>query len=141
MAAAERIQARPTAKVGGTLPAEPAPEAAAPAVSRNLFRQEGEYWTVGYEGAVAHLKDAKGLRYLARRLAHPGREFHATDLERAGSQPAQPVPSGARNGPGLASCRCDPASVTPASQWAGKPALSSLAVVGGSFDGRQFGLR
>jgi drug/metabolite transporter (DMT)-like permease len=98
MAAAERIQPRPAAKVGGTLPAERAAEAAAPPVSRNLFRQEGEYWTIGYEGAVAHLKDAKGLRYLARLLAHPGREFHATDLETAGSQPARPARSGAHDG-------------------------------------------
>ncbi len=100
MAAAERIQARPTAKVVDTLPAERAAEAAAPAVSRNLFRREGEYWTIGYEGAVAHLKDAKGLRYLARLLAHPGQEFHAADLQTADSQTARPAPSRARQAAG-----------------------------------------
>src|SRR5215831_14805475 len=70
---------------------------AAAGVSGNLFRREGEYWTVLYEGSVARLKDAKGLRYLARLLADPGREFHAADLAAAGTQPAQPAPSGARD--------------------------------------------
>ena len=63
-------------------------EAAAPTVSRNLFRREGEYWTVCYEGAVVRLRDAKGLRHLARLLADPGREFHAVDLEAADRRPA-----------------------------------------------------
>jgi hypothetical protein len=61
-------------------------------ISRNLFRREGEYWTVCYEGAVVRLKDAKGLRHLARLLAHPGREFHAVDLEAAERQPAPAGP-------------------------------------------------
>jgi hypothetical protein len=67
-------------------------EAAAPTVSRNLFRREGEYWTVVFDGVVVRLRDAKGLGHLARLLAHPGREFHAVDLEaanhQAGSRPA-----------------------------------------------------
>ena len=46
-----------------------------------MFRQEGEYWTIAYQGRVVRLKDAKGLRLLARLLADPAREFHATDLE------------------------------------------------------------
>jgi hypothetical protein len=56
--------------------------------SRNVFRREGEYWTVVFDGAVVRLRDAKGLRYLARLLAHPGREFHTIDLEAAERQPA-----------------------------------------------------
>jgi hypothetical protein len=63
-------------------------EAAAPTVSRNLFRREGEYWTICYEGAVVRLRDAKGLRHLARLLTQPGREFHAVDLEAAHQRPA-----------------------------------------------------
>jgi hypothetical protein len=63
-------------------------EAAAPTVSRNLFRREGEYWTLCYEGAVVRLRDAKGLRHLARLLTQPGREFHAVDLEAAHQRPA-----------------------------------------------------
>jgi hypothetical protein len=69
-------------------------DAAAPGASGNLFRREGEYWTVRYDGLVARLTDAKGLRLLARLLADPGREFHAIDLEAAGGQTARPAPPG-----------------------------------------------
>ena len=50
------------------------------------FRNEGEYWTVSYEGRVFRFKDSKGLRYVAHLLAHPYSEFSATALV-AGSQP------------------------------------------------------
>jgi hypothetical protein len=56
--------------------------------SQNVFRREGEYWTVVFEGSVVRLRDAKGMRLLARLLADPGREFHAVDLEAADGQPA-----------------------------------------------------
>lgn len=46
----------------------------------NLFRRDGEYWTVGYRGLVVTLRDSKGLRDLGRLLANPGREFHVLDL-------------------------------------------------------------
>ena len=45
-----------------------------------MFRQEGDYWVVVYSGATARVLDTKGMRYLARLLAEPGREFHALDL-------------------------------------------------------------
>jgi hypothetical protein len=67
---------------------------------RNLFRREGEYWTIAYEGAVVHLRDAKGLRHLARLLADPGREFHVVDLEAADGQPAPPARRRSRAGGG-----------------------------------------
>jgi len=56
-------------------------EPAAPEPTEHAFRREGEYWTVVYEGSVARLRDSKGMRYLSVLLAHPGREFHAVDLE------------------------------------------------------------
>jgi tetratricopeptide (TPR) repeat protein len=46
----------------------------------SVFRREGEYWTVAFDGAVARLKDSKGLRDIATLLASPGREFAALDL-------------------------------------------------------------
>lgn len=45
-----------------------------------VFRRDGEYWTIGFERAVILMQDAKGLRYLQRLLAEPGREFHVLDL-------------------------------------------------------------
>jgi hypothetical protein len=46
----------------------------------NLFRRDGEYWTLGHAGRILRLKDAKGLRYLACVLRHPQREFPALEL-------------------------------------------------------------
>jgi hypothetical protein len=60
----------------------------APEVAASTFRQEGEYWTIAYDGSVVRLKDTKGLRHLARLLAHPARELLAVDLETADGRPA-----------------------------------------------------
>jgi tetratricopeptide (TPR) repeat protein len=46
----------------------------------NLFRREGDFWSVVFEGQTARLRDLKGLHYLARLLADPGREFYVLDL-------------------------------------------------------------
>jgi class 3 adenylate cyclase/tetratricopeptide (TPR) repeat protein len=56
------------------------PPAAPMRLRPSLFRREGEYWAIAYEGDAFRLKDSKGLRYLARLLAEPGREVHALDL-------------------------------------------------------------
>jgi hypothetical protein len=45
-----------------------------------VFRREGQFWTVAFEGRTARLHDLRGLRYIADLLASPGREFHALDL-------------------------------------------------------------
>jgi hypothetical protein len=46
----------------------------------NVFRREGDYWSVVFEGQIVRLRDTRGVRYLARMLANPGREFHVVDL-------------------------------------------------------------
>jgi tetratricopeptide (TPR) repeat protein len=61
-------------------------------VGTNVFRKEGDYWTLVYEGSLVRLRDSKGLQLLARLLAEPGREFHAIDLEAAEGPGAQPLP-------------------------------------------------
>jgi pimeloyl-ACP methyl ester carboxylesterase len=48
--------------------------------ARAEFRQDGEYWTVSFEGRVVALADSKGMHDLAVLLAEPGRERHALDL-------------------------------------------------------------
>jgi hypothetical protein len=53
---------------------------AARVADENVFRREGDYWSVAFEGHTVRLRDLKGLRYLARLLADPGREFHVLDL-------------------------------------------------------------
>lgn len=52
-----------------------------------VFRRDGEYWTIGFGGDSFRLHDAKGLRYLARLLAVPGREIHVLDLVAAERDP------------------------------------------------------
>jgi tetratricopeptide (TPR) repeat protein len=51
----------------------------------NMFRREGDYWSVGFEGHTVMLRDLKGMGYLARLLSEPGREFHVLDLVAAGN--------------------------------------------------------
>jgi hypothetical protein len=77
----EEIRALQPAGAGGGASTQRVVDAAAPERSSNVFRREGEYWTVVYDGTVVRLKDSKGLRHLARLLTDPGREFHVTDLE------------------------------------------------------------
>jgi tetratricopeptide (TPR) repeat protein len=51
-----------------------------PAQSFNVFRREGDYWTVVFEAQTVRVRDLKGMHYLARLLAAPGREYHVLDL-------------------------------------------------------------
>jgi tetratricopeptide (TPR) repeat protein len=51
-----------------------------PAKRSNLFRRDGEYFSVSYDDASFRLRDSKGLRYLALLLSSPGREHHALEL-------------------------------------------------------------
>jgi tetratricopeptide (TPR) repeat protein len=51
-----------------------------PTESVNVFRREGDYWTVIFEGHTVRVRDLKGMRYLARLLAEPDREYHVLDL-------------------------------------------------------------
>ncbi len=46
----------------------------------NRVRAEGDHWSLTFAGETVRLRDLKGLRYLARLLAEPGREFHVLDL-------------------------------------------------------------
>ena len=48
--------------------------------SPNVLRREGDYWSLSFEDHTVALRDLKGLHYLARLLAHPGKEFHVLDL-------------------------------------------------------------
>lgn len=60
-------------------------------VRPSVFRREGEYWSVSFEGEAFRLKDAKGFSYLARLLSEPGREFHALDLFTSSAGAGEPA--------------------------------------------------
>ena len=53
--------------------------------STNVFRREGDYWSLIFDGHTVRVRDLKGMRYLARLLADPGREHHVLDLAAAGT--------------------------------------------------------
>jgi tetratricopeptide (TPR) repeat protein len=58
---------------------------APPAADLSVFCREGDYWSLEFEGRTVRVRDLKGMHYLARLLAHPGREFHVLDLVAAES--------------------------------------------------------
>lgn len=84
------LKAREAARECGE---EPATRAAAGTVGEGVFRRDGDTRTVGFGDNTVVLKDLKGMRYLTRLLAEPGREFHVLDLVRSenGASPAQPA--------------------------------------------------
>ena len=66
--------------------------AASATTETNVFRREGDYWSVIFEGRTVRVRDLKGMRYLAQLLTHPGREFHVLDL--VGAETGQPMAPG-----------------------------------------------
>ena len=50
------------------------------ALTGSYFLRDGDDWLVGYDGTSVRLRDSKGLGYIARLLAVPGREIHVADL-------------------------------------------------------------
>ena len=79
----------PQQPVGGRLIAAPvAADLVDPhSPAENAFRIAGDYWSVVFDGRAASLRDSRGLQYLSRLLAEPGREFHALDLVALESAP------------------------------------------------------
>ena len=47
---------------------------------RGSIKADGSLWQIELAGQRAPVKDLKGIRYLRRLLADPGREFHVLDL-------------------------------------------------------------
>jgi len=82
-------------RIEGGTPAD----AAQPAADLNVFRREGDYWAVVFEGRTVRVPDLKGMRYLARMLGFPGREFHVLDLVGAESGNAARHPTLGDAGP------------------------------------------
>ena len=62
-----------------------------PGLSAGVFRKEGDYWSITFDGTVFRLKDAKGLRCIVQLLRHPTRDFHALELD--GAERSLPGPS------------------------------------------------
>jgi hypothetical protein len=50
--------------------------AASATAETNVFRREGDYWLVVFDGETVRVRGLKGIRYLAQLLTNPGREIH-----------------------------------------------------------------
>lgn len=87
-ASARRLGATPVlglldadaARLDAAPPPQVAPPAAVAAVPRAALQREGDYWRIGYGDESFLLKDAKGLRHLARLLSQPDVPIHVLDL-------------------------------------------------------------
>jgi tetratricopeptide (TPR) repeat protein len=64
-----------------------------PTQGGNVFRREGEYWSIRFDLDVFLLRDSKGLRYLAQLLGSPARQFLALELMTAGAGSGSEVTS------------------------------------------------
>jgi tetratricopeptide (TPR) repeat protein len=84
-----------------------APLSAVGAVSENVFRLEGDYWSVTFDGRTVRLRDLKGLRYVARLLADPAREVHVLDLVAGERGPSADAGRGAQSGVAYSSTLAD----------------------------------
>jgi tetratricopeptide (TPR) repeat protein len=68
-------------RVMAAMPAQPSPASEeVPFENCAHFVQDGDYWTLTFEGKTSRLREAKGLRYIALLLAQPGEEIRALDL-------------------------------------------------------------
>ena len=85
MAAAQALTPVRSASSGTTAPSP-----------RSVFKREGEYWTLDFQGRVARLRDRSGLRYVATLLANPNREILALDL--VNGPTIQPIGNGSKDG-------------------------------------------
>jgi predicted ATPase len=72
----------------------PHPQSSVP----NVFRHDGEYWTLAFEGTTCRVADILGMHYLARLLQHPQQEFHVRILAGEHAQATEHTVSTATRG-------------------------------------------
>lgn len=74
-------------------PTSTLPQSARLTRRQRRFRQEGDYWTLVYEGSVARVKDSRGMTYLAELMRMPNREIHALELSSGGPRDGSDRPA------------------------------------------------
>ena len=65
------------------IPAQQETSVVGRALLPQILRRQGEVWTVASAGKEVHLRDVRGLHYLATLLRAPGREIHVCELVRS----------------------------------------------------------
>ncbi len=71
---------------------EAMPHPVAPHAVPATFRQEGDYWTVAFQGLAVQLTGQKGFKDIARLLQHPGEETHCLELAERPAEPGGVAP-------------------------------------------------
>jgi len=91
----------PTARV-----AVPEQQTATPTDKGPAFLCEGATWRVSFENETGTVKDCTGMRYIARLLETPGREWHCAEMLAVdGGQPYTPPPVSAGDASDLKSIK------------------------------------
>ena len=54
-----------------------------PTHDAELFQREGDFWTVTFQGTTLHIRDTKGMHYLAQLLRHPDHPLDVRTLAAA----------------------------------------------------------
>jgi hypothetical protein len=62
------------------LPASPRPHTAEVSSPAALFRHEGDYWTLVFQGTTCRVKNTYGMHYLAQLLRAPRHDIHVLTL-------------------------------------------------------------
>ena len=80
---ATRMMATPALRAAGVGP----PDRERDDARRAALTREGELWALTHGGRSFHLKDSKGMRYLARLLEDPHAEVHVVELQAGAPAP------------------------------------------------------
>ena len=72
------------------------PPAAEQSASASIFHQDGDYWTVAFEGQTCRVKNVRGMHHLAQLLHNPNEEFHVLTLTGEAQPNTQPASLGAQ---------------------------------------------
>ncbi|MGH7384284.1 MAG: hypothetical protein ACREKG_03810 [Candidatus Rokuibacteriota bacterium] len=84
-----------TSRVCRRIPTRGARAVARPAGDRPanaVFRREGAFWTLAFEGLVAQLTEVKGFHDLVTLLAQPHKEIHCLELAGRTAEPRGDAP-------------------------------------------------
>jgi hypothetical protein len=55
----------------------------------NIFRRDGQVWTLCYDGVKKHFNQSKGLLYISYLLGSPFQEYHVAELVKAFENPEE----------------------------------------------------
>jgi CheY-like chemotaxis protein len=80
----------------------PSPETGEGEIIDKVFRREGEYWTIAYQGTVFRIRDTLGLCYLSSLLRSPHRQIHVLELVASVEGPIENAAAEERNPAALA---------------------------------------